>query len=99
VYTPTLFFVFGFGVALIEKASLPWDQFWVVFGIVGWSLATLIGVGFVGPELGRIDRAAREFGPESPEVAKRVRRLFMIFRFDTALLVLVVLDMAAKPSF
>ncbi|HZT44864.1 MAG TPA: DUF2269 family protein [Gaiellaceae bacterium] len=99
VYTPTLFLVFGFGVALIEKANLPWDRFWIVFGIVGWSLATLIGVGFVGPELGRIDRTAREFGPESPEVAKRVRRLFMIFRFDTALLVLVVLDMAAKPSF
>jgi len=94
-----LFFVLGFGVALIEKAGLPWGQFWIVFGIVGWSLATLIGVGFVGPELGRIDRAARELGPESAEVARRVRRLFMIFRFDTALLVLVVLDMAAKPSF
>ena len=99
VYTPTLFFVFGFGVALIEKAGIAWDQFWVIFGIVGWSLATLIGVGFVGPELGRIDRAAQQFGPESPEVARRVKRLFTIFRFDTALLVLVVLDMAAKPTF
>ena len=59
----------------------------------------LIGIAFVGPELGRIDRAAQEFGPESPEVARRVKRLFTIFRFDTALLVLVVLDMAAKPTF
>jgi uncharacterized membrane protein len=99
VYTPTLFFVFGFGVALVEKANLPWDQFWIIFGIVGWTLATVIGVGFVGPELGRIDRAAQEFGPESPEVARRVKRLFSIFRFDTALLILVVLDMAAKPTF
>jgi uncharacterized membrane protein len=99
VYTPTLFFVFGFGVALVEKANLPWDQFWIIFGIVGWSLATAIGILFVGPELGRIDRAAQEFGPESPEVARRVKRLFSIFRFDTALLILVVLDMAAKPTF
>ena len=99
VYTPGLFFVFGFGVALIEKANLPWDQFWIIFGIVGWSLASVIGVGFVGPELGRIDKAAQEFGPESPEVARRVKRLFTIFRFDTAVLVLVLLDMAAKPSF
>ena len=99
VYTPTLFFVFGFGVALVQKANLPWNQFWIVFAIVGWSLATTIGVLFVGPELGRIDRAAQEFGPESAEVARRVRRLFLIFRFDTALLMLVVLDMAAKPSF
>ena len=99
VYTPALFFVFGFGVALIEKSGTPWDQFWVIFGVVGWALAMTIGITFVGPELGRIDRAAQEFGPESPEVARRVKRLFTIFRFDTAMLVLVVLDMAAKPTF
>ena len=99
VYTPALFFVFGFGVALLEKSGTPWDQFWVVFGVAAWALAMAIGITFVGPELGRIDRAAQEFGPESPEVARRVKRLFTIFRFDTALLVLVVLDMAAKPTF
>ena len=53
-------------------------------------------VGFVGRELGRIDEAARLYGPNSPEVAMRVKRLFMIFRLDTALL---VVNMAAKPSF
>ena len=47
VYTPTLFFVFGFGVALLEKSGQPWDQFWVVFGIVGWALAMAIGITFV----------------------------------------------------
>jgi uncharacterized membrane protein len=99
VYTPTLFFVFGFGVALVEKSGQPWDQFWIVFGVVGWSLATVIGIGFVGPELGRIDAAAQQFGPDSTEVARRVKRLFTIFRFDTALLMLIVIDMAAKPSF
>jgi uncharacterized membrane protein len=99
VYTPTLFFVLGFGIALVQKANIPWDQFWIIFALVGWTLATVIGVAFVGPELGRIDRAAQEFGPESPEVARRVKRLFTIFRFDTAMLLLVVLDMTAKPSF
>ncbi len=99
VYTPALFFVFAFGVALVEKSGTPWDQFWVIFGVVSWAAAMTIGIGFVGPELGRIDRAAQEFGPESPEVARRVKRLFTIFRFDTALLALVVLDMAAKPTF
>ena len=70
-----------------------------MFGIVGWSIASIVGVGFVGPELGRIDQAAQQFGPESAEVARRVRRLFMIFRFDTALLTLIVIDMTARPSF
>ena len=35
----------------------------------------------------------------SAEVGRRVKRLFMIFRFDTALLILIVIDMVAKPSF
>jgi uncharacterized membrane protein len=99
VYTPALFFVFGFGVALIEKAGLDWGQFWIIFGVVGWSLAMAIGIGFVGPELGRIDKAAQEHGPDSPEVGRRVKRLFTIFRFDTALLALIVIDMTAKPTF
>ena len=99
VYTPTLFFVFGFGVALIEKSGYGWNHFWVIFGVVGWALAMTVGIGFVGPELGRIDKAAPEFGPESPEVGRRVKRLFTIFRFDTAILALVVIDMVAKPSF
>jgi len=98
VYTPALFFVFGFGVALIEKSGVGWHHFWIIFGVVGWAIAMTVGIGFVGPELGRIDKAAQEFGPESPEVGRRVKRLFTIFRFDTALLALIVIDMAAKPN-
>ena len=99
VYTPTLFAVLGFGIALVEKGDLGWGTFWIDFALAGWTVATLVGVGFVGPELGRIDTAARRHGPESEEVARRVRRLFAVFRFDTALLLLIVLDMTAKPSF
>jgi uncharacterized membrane protein len=98
VYTPALFAVFGLGVALIEKGHFGWSQFWIDFAIAGWGLASLVGVGFVGPELGRIDRAAQQFGPESDEVGRRVKRLFTVFRFDTALLLLIVIDMTAKPS-
>ena len=99
LYTPILFAVFGFGVALIEKGNLGWSSFWIDFAIVGWGIATVVGVAFVGPELGRIDKAAQQFGPDSAEVARRVKRLFTVFRFDTVLLMLIVLDMTAKPSF
>jgi len=97
VYTPTLFMVIGFGIALMLERDLDWGQFWVIFGLIGWAIATCVGIGFVGPALGRIDEAARTHGPDSPEVAARVKRLFMIFRFDTALLVHIVIDMSAKP--
>jgi len=97
IYTPALFVTIAFGIALMLEADLDWGQFWVIFGLVGWVIAAVVGVGFVGPELGRIDQAARAHGPDSEEVARRVKRLFMIFRFDTALLILIVLDMSAKP--
>jgi uncharacterized membrane protein len=97
VYTPALFAAFAFGVALIEKGGLGWGAFWIDFGIAGWAVATVVGVGFVGPELGRIDKAAQELGPESEAVGRRVKRLFTVFRFDTALLILIAIDMTAKP--
>jgi uncharacterized membrane protein len=100
VYTPALFAVLIFGIALMEKGNWDWfGVFWIDFALVGWLIAACVGVGFVGPELGRIDEAAQKFGPMSEEVGRRVKRLFMIFRFDTALLVLIVIDMVAKPSF
>jgi uncharacterized membrane protein len=97
VYTPALFVVIGFGIALMHELHLDYGQFWVIFGLVGWAIAATLGVAFVGPELGRIDLAARTHGPDSEEVARRVQRLFMIFRFDTALLILIIIDMSAKP--
>ena len=99
VYTPALFFAFGFGAALMAKTGYHWDQFWIIFGVVGWSITATIGISFIGPELGRIGQAAATQGPDSAEVARRVKRLFTIFRFDTAMLALIVIDMVAKPSF
>jgi uncharacterized membrane protein len=99
VYTPASIAAMAFGIALMVEGDLDWSQFWVVYGIVGWTTAFAVGAGFVGPELGRIDQAAQQHGPESEEVRRRVRRLFAIFRFDTALLTSIVIVMAAKPSF
>lgn len=99
VYTPALFAAFALGVALIEKGGLGWGTFYIDFALVGWAIAATVGVGFVGPELGRIDKAAQQYGPDSAEVGRRVARLFTIFRFDTAMLILIVIDMTAKPTF
>ena len=99
IYTPALFAAFALGVALVEKGHWGWSTFWIDFAIAAWGITAAVGVGFVGPELGRIDRAAQTFGPDSAEVAHRVKRLFTVFRFDTAILILAVIDMTAKPSF
>lgn len=99
VYTPAAFAVFAFGAALMQKGGWGWHIVWVDLALAGWAIATGVGVLFVGPELGRIDRDAAAFGPESPQVARRITRLFTVFRFDTVILILIVLDMAAKPTF
>jgi uncharacterized membrane protein len=99
VYTPASIAAVGFGIAAVAEGNLDWGQFWIIYGLIGWTIAFTVGVSFVGPELGRIDKAAQEFGPDSEEVRGRVRRLFAIFRFDTALLVSIVIVMAAKPDF
>lgn len=99
VYTPAAFALFALGVALVQKGNWGWGTLWLDLAIAGWAIATGIGVLFVGPELGRIDRDVAAHGAESPQVEERVRRLLAIFRFDTALLILIVIDMTAKPVF
>ena len=97
VYTPAVFVVLGFGIAMMLEADIDWNQFWILFGLAGWTTATTLGVAVIGPQVTRINEAARIYGPESDEVVRRMRRLFLVFRFDAALLLLIVLDMAVKP--
>jgi uncharacterized membrane protein len=99
VYTPALFAALGLGIALVEKGHWGWNHFWIDFALAGWGVSASVGVGFVGPELGRIGRAAEQLGPTAPEVGRRVTRLFTVFRFQTVLLMMIVIDMVAKPSF
>ena len=99
LYTPVLFAVFGLGVALVEKGSWGWNHFWIDFAIAGWGATATLGIAFIGPELGRIGALAEQIGPDSPEVGRRVTRLFMIFRGQTVTLMLIVIDMVTKPTF
>jgi hypothetical protein len=40
-----------------------------------------------------------EKGPDDPEVRPLLDRLIGVARFDVVMLILIVIDMAAKPSF
>jgi uncharacterized membrane protein len=82
IYTPFLYF------------SEPW----VIIGLVGVAATIVTGAGFIGPEAGRLAKAAEERGPADPEVQSRIRRIFLISRIDLLVLTLVVLDMVFKPG-
>jgi uncharacterized membrane protein len=91
------FVVLGFGIGMTENLSIAYDQFWLIFGVIAWGLSAATGILFLGPEAKRLNRAAAEHGPKSPQVQSRLRRILLVARVDVALLFLIVLDMVAKP--
>jgi uncharacterized membrane protein len=91
------FVVLGFGIAMTMNGDIPYDQFWLIFGLVAWALSAATGILFLGPEAKRLNRAAAEHGPRSPQVQARLRRILLVVRVDVALMFLIVFDMVLKP--
>ena len=91
------FVVLGFGIGMTENGSIPYNQFWLIFGLIAWGLSAATGILFLGPEAKRLNKAAEEHGPKSPQVQARLRRILLVARVDVALMFLIVFDMVAKP--
>jgi uncharacterized membrane protein len=91
------FVVLGFGIAMTSNGDIPYNQFWIIFGLVAWALSAGTGILFLGPESKRLNKAAAEHGPQAPEVQARLRRILLVVRVDVALMFLIVFDMVAKP--
>ena len=97
VFPVMSFIVLGFGIAMTMNFKIPYNQFWLIFGLVAWALSAGTGILFLGPEAKRLNKAAAEHGPQSPEVQARLRRILLVVRVDVALMFLIVFDMVAKP--
>jgi uncharacterized membrane protein len=91
------FVVLGFGIAMTSNGDIPYNQFWLIFGLVAWALSAATGILFLGPESKRLNKAAAEHGPQAHEVQARLRRILLVVRVDVALMFLIVFDMVAKP--
>jgi uncharacterized membrane protein len=93
------------GVALLSGIFLviegPWTfgDDWIVIGLALFAVTFLGGAFFFGPESGRIGRLIGAEGSDSPEVARRIRRILVLSRLDLILLFLILYDMAVKPEF
>src|SRR6059058_6215993 len=61
------FVVLGFGIAMTTNGKIPYNQFWIIFGLVAWALSAATGILFLGPEAKRLNKAP-------PRMAHRVRR-------------------------
>ncbi len=99
IFTPASFIALGFGIAMVEKVHWGWGVFWIDFALAGWALSTLIGIGYLSPASKKLNALMATKQPDDPEVRGAIGTLIGVARFDVVLLVLIVLDMAAKPTF
>jgi uncharacterized membrane protein len=99
VFAPASGVVILFGVLLVVYTPfIYWSETWIVLGLVGAAATFVTGMFFIGPESGRLAKAAEAEGPESPAVQASIKRIFMISRIDQLVLFLVILDMVFKPG-
>jgi uncharacterized membrane protein len=100
IFTPAGILVLGFGIAMVEKGDLGWGVFWIDFALAVWALSFVVGAGVLGPTAKKIHKAfAESRGAMTPEIERLIDRIILIARFDVVLLLLIVVDMTAKPSF
>jgi uncharacterized membrane protein len=100
IFLPTSLILLVSGMLTLRASGGAWDygQGWVRFGLVVIALSIVTGAGFLGPESGRISKATRAQGVQSPEVQARIRRIFLVSRIELVLLVAVIFDMVVKPG-
>jgi Predicted integral membrane protein (DUF2269) len=91
------FVVLGFGIGMMANLDIPYNQFWIIFGLIAWAASAATGILFLSPETKRLTKAMGARGPKDPEVQTRLRRILLVTRFDVALMFLIVFDMVVKP--
>ena len=96
-FVPASLLVLLFGILMMIKGDLDWGQFWIVAGLVGFAATFLTGIGFLTPQVKKLNGLAEDKGPAHPETQAQLRKVLVVARFDIVLLLLVVADMTAKP--
>jgi hypothetical protein len=83
------------GFAMIADADIDFDT-WVILGLIGWFVLGAIGGGGVG-NAGKALEAAIE-RQDGDAVIASANRLLLFSRLETAVLILVIVDMVDKPG-
>jgi uncharacterized membrane protein len=99
VFAPVSVLVLALGFVLMSKSNGAWSysSFWVVFGLIVWAVSATTGFLFFKPQTESVRDMIAERGADDAEVQERVGKILFAARIDMALLLLVVVDMTAKP--
>ena len=97
VFAPSGIIVVATGIGMVSNASLGYDQFWIGFGLLGFLSTFVIGIGVLSPRAKKLVALIEAKGPNDPETRAAVATILLIARADMAVLLLVIIDMVAKP--
>jgi uncharacterized membrane protein len=97
LFVPSALVVVAMGVVLMHKGDWGYGHFWTLFGLIAWGVSFVVGAAFLGPESGRLAKLIETKGPEDPEVLARLNRIISVARTDVVLIILIAIDMVAKP--
>ena len=89
--------VVGFGFGLVEKGDWGYDPTWIQIGLAGWAASFLLGAGYLGPHARKLDRLLGERSPDDAGVQELIRRILLVARVDSVVLLFITFDMVAKP--
>lgn len=86
------------GIWLVIEGDLGFEQTWIVIGIAGIVLSSIIGATQLGPTGKKLGELAPQKGLDDPEVTRLLDKVTMLSWVDIGILVVVVWAMVVKPG-
>jgi uncharacterized membrane protein len=96
-FAPVGLVTFLMGLAMMFNTNWGWGKLWVVAGLVGYVATFAVGIGLIAPTVKKLHAVIEANGPTHPDSIALIKRVMLITRVDSAVLLLVVLDMVTKP--
>ena len=99
VFMPASLVVIAAGAWMVYDGPWELSNGWVATALGLYLLSFITGMGFLGPESGRISKLTAEHGAEHPDVLRRIKRIFLVSRIELVWLLAIVALMVFKPLF
>lgn len=97
-YGPAAGVVLLAGIAMVFTSGWEFTDAWIIVGLVGFAASAVLTMGFLSPRGEKLVADLRDGGLESPGMAKQIQEITRLSQIDTAILILVVMNMVIKPG-
>lgn len=78
----------------------PWDvgEAWIVFGLAGFALSFVLGVGILDPQGKRLEQSIERAGRFDAVAAQETRNFMLLIRVDFTIILAIIAAMVFKPT-